>query len=124
MKAALARWLGWAAGGAVSMAVGAGIIAPVGGQDSRPRVLLTAVDGAITPVIADHLDAALDSAERRGDAAVVITIDTPGGLDTSMRKIVQRLLAARVPVIVYVSPQGARAASAGALITFAAHVAA
>lgn len=96
---------------------------PLAARDARSKVLVTAVDGAITPVVADHLDAALDRAEQRGDTAVVITIDTPGGLETSMREIVQRILAARVPVIVYVSPQGARAASAGAIITFAAHVA-
>lgn len=117
-------WLAWATRGALAFAVGLTIASPVFAQDTRSRVLVTEVEGPITPVIADHLDAALDRAERRGHAAIVVRLDTPGGLDTSMREIVQRILAARVPVIVYVSPQGARAASAGAIITFAAHVAA
>ena len=89
-----------------------------------PRVLVTTVDDAITPVVADHLEAGLRRAERENFAAYVVRLDTPGGLETSMRDIIQDFLAARVPVIVYVGPQGARAASAGALITFAAHVAA
>ena len=117
------RRLVW--GACLGLGLGAALcgISTAAGQDTRPRVLVTEVDGQITPVIANHLDAALDRAERRGDEAVVVTIDTPGGLDTSMRTIVQRFLAARVPVVAYVSPQGARAASAGAIITFAAHVA-
>jgi membrane-bound serine protease (ClpP class) len=118
------RWLAWGARIALGLAVVLGGASTAAGQDARPHVLATEVDGPITPVIADHLDAALDRAERRGDDAVIVTIDTPGGLDSSMRKIVQRFLAARVPVVVYVSPQGARAASAGAIITFASHVAA
>lgn len=91
---------------------------------TESRVLVTRVDGAITPVIADHLRSALDRAESAGYAALVVRLDTPGGLDTSMRKIIQRFLASPVPVVVHVSPKGARAASAGALITFASHVAA
>ncbi len=93
-------------------------------QASRPRVLVTTVDGAITPVIADHLADGVSRAEDEGYESYVIRLDTPGGLDTSMREIVQRILASRVPVVVYVSPPGARAASAGAIITFSAHVAA
>jgi membrane-bound serine protease (ClpP class) len=93
------------------------------GNDA-PRVLRTTVDDAITPVIADHLKEAVGRAEDEGYDAVVVELDTPGGLDTSMRKIVQRFLSAELPVVVYVSPRGARAASAGAIITFASHVAA
>lgn len=93
------------------------------GKDA-PRVLRTTVDDAITPVIADHLKEALGRAEDEGYDALVVELDTPGGLDTSMREIIQRFLSAEVPVVVYVSPQGARAASAGAIITFASHVAA
>lgn len=89
-----------------------------------PRVLVTTVDDAITPVVADHLETGLRRAERGNFAAFVVRLDTPGGLETSMRDIIQDFLAARVPVLVYVGPQGARAASAGALVTFAAHVAA
>lgn len=102
----------------------AGWSATAGAQNEQPRVLVTTVDGAITPVIANHLRDVVVRAERDGYEALVVRIDTPGGLDTSMRSIVQRFLAAEVPVVVYVSPDGARAASAGAIITFAAHVAA
>lgn len=74
--------------------------------------------------MADHIREALDRAETEGHQALLVEIDTPGGLDTSMRDIIQSFLNARVPVIVHVSPQGARAASAGALITLSSHVAA
>jgi membrane-bound serine protease (ClpP class) len=88
------------------------------------RIVVVEVDGVITPVIADHVQDALDLAEREGHQALVVELDTPGGLDTSMRDIVQSFLNSGVPVVVYVSPQGARAASAGAIITLASHVAA
>jgi membrane-bound serine protease (ClpP class) len=92
------------------------------GQGST--VLMTRVDGTITPVIADHLMEGVQRAERDGRAAYLVELDTPGGLDTSMREIIKAFLGADVPVVVYVTPSGARAASAGALITFAANVAA
>jgi len=117
----LARWCAPAWMALVAGAGGAGALAA---QAPPPRVAVADVDGPITPVIADHVASVIGTAEGEGHAAVVIRLDTPGGLDTSMREIVQRVLASRVPVIVYVSPQGARAASAGAIITFAAHVAA
>src|SRR5690606_6548243 len=82
----------------------------------------TTVDDPITPVIADHLADVVAAAEDEGHAAVVVELDTPGGLDTAMRDIVQTFLRADVPVVVYVTPSGARAASAGALIAWAAHV--
>jgi membrane-bound serine protease (ClpP class) len=88
-----------------------------------PTVLVTRVDGTITPVIADHLVDGVGAAERDGHAAYLVELDTPGGLDTSMREIIKAFLAADVPVVVYVMPSGARAASAGALITFAANLA-
>ena len=90
--------------------------------DAGGGVLVTRVDDPITPVIADHLADAVARAERGGHQALVVELDTPGGLDSSMRDIVQDFLAARVPVVVYVSPAGARAASAGALIAWSAHV--
>jgi len=86
-------------------------------------LIVVTVDGVITPVMADHIREVLDRAERDGHQALIVQLDTPGGLDTSMRDIIQSFLNARVPVIVHVSPQGARAASAGALITLASHVA-
>ncbi|MDQ3155337.1 MAG: nodulation protein NfeD [Actinomycetota bacterium] len=87
-----------------------------------PHVLVTRVDTAITPVVADHIATGLRRAASEGFDAYVIELDTPGGLLTSMRDIVEHVLASPVPVIVYVSPAGARAGSAGAIITFAAHV--
>ena len=86
-------------------------------------IIVVTVDGVITPVMADHIREVLDRAERDGHQALIVQLDTPGGLDTSMRDIIQSFLNARVPVIVHVSPQGARAASAGALITLASHIA-
>lgn len=91
---------------------------------TESAVLRTTVDGPITPVIDDHLADAVDRADDGGYRALVVELDTPGGLDTSMRAIIQRFLDAEVPVVVYVSPQGARAGSAGALITLSANVAA
>lgn len=97
---------------------------PLAGQETRPRVLATTLRGTITPPVADHLADGIRRAERGGYDAFVVRVDTPGGLDVSMRAIVRSFLGARVPVIVHVSPSGARAASAGAIITFTAHVAA
>lgn len=88
------------------------------------RVLVADLEGAVTPVISEHLRDAVSKAERGGYRALVVRIDTPGGLDTSMRRIVQRFLSADVPVVAFVAPRGARAASAGAIIAFSAHVAA
>lgn len=92
-------------------------------QDTEPRVLVTEIATAITPVVADHIEGGLARAEADGYDAYVIELDTPGGLVTSMRDIVTDILASDVPVIVYVAPDGARAASAGAVITLASHVA-
>ncbi len=81
-------------------------------------------DGAITPVAASYLVDGLAVAAAEGAAAVVVRLDTPGGLDTSMRAIIKAELASPVPVVVWVGPSGSRAASAGAFITVAAGVAA
>lgn len=89
-----------------------------------PHAGVLTVKGAITPVVAGYLARGLDEAPRRGQAAVVIELDTPGGLDSAMRDIVQHMEASRVPVLVYVAPPGARAASAGTFLVMAAQVAA
>lgn len=120
------RGRGLLAAGLLSLSLGLVLLAgpPAHGQAAGSQVLVSHVDGAITPVTADFLADALEEAERGGYQALVVEINTPGGLDTSMRTIVQRFIGAQVPVIVYVSPQGARAASAGAIIASAAHIAA
>ncbi|MCK9505360.1 MAG: nodulation protein NfeD [Porticoccaceae bacterium] len=87
-------------------------------------VSLVDIDGAIGPAQADYVVRAIDTAHDRGDDAIVVRIDTPGGLDGSMREIIQRILASEIPVIGYVAPQGARAASAGTYILYASHIAA
>jgi len=92
--------------------------------DVDGAVHVLTVDGTVDPVLARYLDRGIDEAERTDAAAVLIKIDTPGGLDSAMRDIVKRINASEVPVITYVSPAGGRAASAGTFITMAGHVAA
>jgi membrane-bound serine protease (ClpP class) len=82
------------------------------------------VDATITPPIAEYITKSIHEASGRSADGLVILLDTPGGLDTSMREIAKGILNAPLPVIVYVHPAGARAASAGVIITLAAHVAA
>lgn len=78
------------------------------------------IASVINPVVAEFIDSELDTANADGAQAFLIELDTPGGLDTSMRDIIQKMFSSQIPVIVYVAPPGARAASAGALITLAA----
>jgi len=87
------------------------------------RIDVLKAEGVINPVLADYIERGIEEAEDSNAAAVIIQLDTPGGLDTSMRDIIQSIVNARIPVVVYVSPSGARAASAGVFITVAAHVA-
>lgn len=89
-----------------------------------PRVDIVELDGAITPPMAQYIDRAIGNATENGAVAVVLEIDTPGGLSSAMDDIIDSILNSDVPVIAYVSPNGARAASAGVFITYAAHVAA
>ena len=110
----------------MSIAVGA-LVATHGAlaqSDARPRVLAVHLDNDINPVTQEYVDHAVDRAEREHMAAVVLVLDTPGGLSSSMRGIVKRFLASTVPVIVYVSPPGSSADSAGAVITMASDLAA
>ena len=89
---------------------------------ATPRVLVAVFDNDVNPVTQDFLQEQVQRAERGGYAALVIEMDTPGGLGSSMREIVKTILAAKVPVIVYVAPPGSSADSAGAVIGQAADV--
>jgi len=91
---------------------------------SSADIIAIKTEGVVNPVMAEYILKNIDEAEKERAEALVIELDTPGGLDTSMRSIVKRITASEVPVIVYVSPGGARAASAGVFITLAAHIAA
>ena len=91
---------------------------------AAPPVSLIELDGAITPITVRLLDTAIGRARTERAQALVVMLNTPGGLERSMRSMVQSILNSDVPVIVYVGPTGARAASAGVFITMAGHVAA
>jgi membrane-bound serine protease (ClpP class) len=99
------------------------LLAAARAEGAAPVSVIT-VEGVINPVTLRLVSAAIDRARAERAQALVIQLDTPGGLERSMRAIVQRMLNADIPVIVYVAPTGARAASAGVFITMAAHVAA
>jgi membrane-bound serine protease (ClpP class) len=89
-----------------------------------PLVRHLKIEGVVSPIMAEFIVDGIDDAEAARASLVVISLDTPGGLDPSLRKIIKKILASKVPVAVYVWPPGGRAASAGTFITLAAHVAA
>lgn len=97
---------------------------PADTSGARRTVDVLTISGAIQPISAQVMIQAIERAERDRREALVIRLDTPGGLDTSMRDIIKRILISEVPVVVYVAPSGGRAASAGTFIAYAAHVAA
>jgi membrane-bound serine protease (ClpP class) len=92
-------------------------------QAQSPHVDVLTIKGTINPVLVDYVKRGIEQAEYGNARALIIQIDTPGGLDSAMRDIVQYIDSSRVPVVVYVAPSGARAASAGLYILQAAHVA-
>jgi membrane-bound serine protease (ClpP class) len=92
--------------------------------EQKKQVLAVRVSGVINPVSSEFISKSIIRANAMQAEALVIELDTPGGLDTSMRNIVKDIMGSNTPVIVYVSPSGARAASAGVFITLAAHIAA
>lgn len=97
--------------------------APLAAWATTPVALLT-IKGPIGPATADYIDHGMGEARRDGAGLIVLEMDTPGGLDTAMRDIIQDILASPIPVAAYVAPAGARAASAGTYILYAAHIAA
>ena len=110
--------------GSVQLLLGFLLIVSCHAFSAEPFVTVATYDGVINPVSAEYVHDALLSAEAGGAHALVIALNTPGGLDSSMRLIIKDITGATVPVVVYVSPSSGRAASAGVFITMAAHVAA
>ena len=92
--------------------------------ETRDKAILLNVDDAIGPAITDYIERGLDKANEAGAEIVIIRLDTPGGLDLAMRSIIQAVIASPVPVAIHVAPSGARAASAGTYMMYAAHIAA
>lgn len=111
-----------------AVALAALILGALGGalrpQPAEAPILFVALDGPVSPASSDFVRRGLAEAAARGAPALVLRLDTPGGLDASMREIIQAILASPAPVIAWVAPSGARAASAGLYIVYASHLAA
>ena len=97
---------------------------PVTAAEKAPVFDVITISAAITPPIAEYVVQSIGEAAKSGAEGLIIRLDTPGGLDLAMRDIAKGILNAPIPVVVYVAPSGARAASAGVIITIAAHIAA
>jgi membrane-bound serine protease (ClpP class) len=105
------------------MAFGVSVLAQTN-ESATPHVDLIVIDGSINPAVDDFIRESIARAKSNGARALIIQLDTPGGLLSSTRTIVKELLSAEVPIMVYVAPSGAGAGSAGVFITMAAHIAA
>jgi len=102
----------------------AGVLVPTTVSATTQSIQVLHVEGTIVPIVADYIDRGIEQAEAKGNTIVIIQLSTPGGLMGTTQEIVERILNARVPVVVYVSPAGGWAGSAGTFITIASHIAA
>ena len=106
------------------MSLLAGVLISTNTSANTPAIKVLQVKGTIVPIVADYIDRGISEAEDENATVCIIELDTPGGLLGATEEIVQRIMNADVPVVVYVSPKGAWAASAGTFITLSAHIAA
>ena len=90
----------------------------------KPSIYLLQLSGIINPITSQYVIKGIKDAEKEEAECLILQLDTPGGLDTSMRDIIKKMLNSTIPIIVYVSPSGGRAASAGVFITLASNIAA
>ena len=116
-KGATMKKLTWALVGLISLIVSTTSFA------AKPVVVLE-INNSIGPAMQDYIQRGIESAKEKQAAVIIFRMNTPGGLETSMRGINQSILTSPIPVVTYVSPQGARAASAGTFILYASHIAA
>jgi membrane-bound serine protease (ClpP class) len=122
--APLARCIRWLMAGGAMLLLAAFQAPLAAAQPGSRQALIVDIDGPIGPATADHVERQLAGLDPARVGLVILRLDTPGGLDIAMRKIIRAELASRVPVVAYVAPSGARAASAGTYITYAASIAA
>ncbi len=122
----LARWraLGPLLLGLLLSLIDGRVVAEGSGSEAAPAATLVELNGAIGPAMSRYVERSLSDAADRHSAVIILQMDTPGGLDSSMRGIIKAILASPVPVVSYVAPAGARAASAGTYILYASHIAA
>jgi membrane-bound serine protease (ClpP class) len=106
------------------MAILASVLIPAMVSADNRSVHVLSVDGTIVPAVADYIERGIDEAEEGNATACIIELNTPGGLLDTTERIVQKILNANVPIVVYVTPKGAWAASAGTFITLSGHIAA